>query len=192
MGAKTAPTPSCKSGTLKPPLSISLNYLIWGLSHFAGSKMFYLQRINACTNPQLLPLISGAQIIENKYKGGGEWPWGTWNNYRGLRRCVLSMRLTAWLQDYPNCLTVLNALQYWLNDTFDSLKLLTSRHFFPQDSLDTLTVKSNLHEKLPKKVTDKPDYRDASTSDTSSLSAYSLLWTPSQQVRNTKWAWGHN
>ena len=67
-------------------------------------------------------------------KGGGEWPWGTWNNYRGLRRCVLSMRLTAWLQDYPNCLTVLNALQYWLNDTFDSLKLLTSRHFFPQDT----------------------------------------------------------
>ena len=153
MGFKTAPTPSLKSGTLKPPLSISLNDLIWGLNHFAPElnfnvcgrwmqqpeqcstklgpihnhnlkgagihgtgqrrKSFIFERINACTNPQLLPQIYGAQIIENKYKGGGEWPWGTRNNYRGQRRCVQWMRLTVWLQDNPDCLTVLNALQYW-------------------------------------------------------------------------------
>ena len=54
------------------------------------------------------------------------------------------------LPDCFECFTVL------LNDKFDSLKFLTG-HFLPHDSLDCLTVTS-----------EKPDYRDASTSDTSS------------------------
>ena len=40
MGFKTAPTRSLKSGTLNPPLSISLNDLIWGLIHFAPDHDF--------------------------------------------------------------------------------------------------------------------------------------------------------
>ena len=132
MGFKTAPTPSLKSGTLKPPLSISLNDLIWGLNHFAPElnfnvcgrwmqlgpihnhnlkgdgihgtgqrqKSFIFERINACTSPQLIPQICGAQIIENKFKGGsGPGALETITEDRGyvFNGCDWLKIRTAWL-----------------------------------------------------------------------------------------------